>query len=90
MGYGDSIAALGASLETSGTIKSFGELYREYWPSSLSNEEKIEALNHFYSTVENRPIPIALALMIVARRAAGTDEVELQKMLTEFRARFSE
>jgi hypothetical protein len=62
------------------------EAFKDFWPARLTNREVIEALDRFYDTPENRPISIANALTIVAKRAAGVDEPTVQKLIESLRA----
>jgi hypothetical protein len=64
----------------------YDEVFKDFWPSSLTNREIIDALNRFYDTPENRPISIANALTVVAKRAAGVDETTIQKLIEDLRA----
>jgi hypothetical protein len=64
------------------------KIFRKGWPASLTMREVIEALNRFYETPENRPIPITYALMLIAGRSNGSDEATIQKLVSDLRAQF--
>jgi hypothetical protein len=56
------------------------------WPGNMIIEDLISSLDHFYETPENRPIPISGGLSILAMRAAGESESNIQKEIGRYRA----
>jgi hypothetical protein len=52
----------------------------------LKMSEMANALDRFYETPENGPIDVVLAIAVITKRANGTDESKIQKMIEDFRA----
>jgi hypothetical protein len=59
--------------------------FEALWPAKLTVRETMAALDKFYDTPENAPIPISSALIIVAARADGVDEAKIQKEIAKMR-----
>jgi hypothetical protein len=79
-GINHSVACLSPSLDR------FEEEIKGYWPTGLTAEEIAFALERFYETPENRPIPIVKALFAIAARSSGTAEAQVQRMIEVLRA----
>jgi hypothetical protein len=82
--------ALGSTPPTKGqsleeNLKSINELRSRLFPFGLTVNEVKTALDRFYDTPENLPIPIANALTIISGRASGIDEPTLQQMIANLR-----
>ena len=56
-----------------------------YISQSLSVTEIGKALDEFYKTAENLPVPIIWGMRVVALRSNGGGTVEIEKLITKFR-----
>ena len=58
---------------------------REAYPENYTLREASSALNRFYTTSENIPIEMSVALTIIAMRAVGVDESKIDSATTTAR-----
>jgi hypothetical protein len=58
---------------------------RMFLAENLSYGEGREALDHFYATPENRPIPIALGMKVVTMNARGVPQSEIDDFVSALR-----
>jgi hypothetical protein len=55
------------------------------WPSSMSSDELMAAVDRFYENPLNRPIPFGRALMYIEAEATGMKAAQLADILADFR-----
>jgi hypothetical protein len=67
------------------TTESIASQMRLSYPEKLSYGEVRSALNHFYDTPENGPIPISLAMQVVVESATGVPQSKIDDFISSLR-----
>jgi len=58
---------------------------KNLYPKTLSYEEVRSALDRFYETPENRPIPVGMALLVIVERASGIPQSQIDDFVSSLR-----
>lgn len=82
LAYADTVAFL--SVLMSSKPEDLEALTHKFWPG-LTYRESIDALNRFYDVPENGPIEIMFAMTIVADRAHGVSNDEVETLILSYR-----
>jgi hypothetical protein len=86
-GYHEGIASAVAIL--SKDTESFKNQMSSMFPDKLTYAETRTAIDRFYSTPENGPIPIASALLYVMQSAVGVNQKTLDEFVSGLRRSYS-
>jgi hypothetical protein len=65
-------------------VKEIDRQTRENWPDLTFGEVK-EAVDHFYQTPENRPLPIITAIRVAAMRSSGMTQAQIATFVSAMR-----
>jgi hypothetical protein len=84
-GYSNGVEAV--TIATSTSFDNYKETNSRFWARALTVAEVQSALDTFYAVPENGPIALARAVYVISQRSEGKDEAELQKIVTDLRAR---
>jgi hypothetical protein len=72
-------------LLTNKDYQTYKKVSQSFCPPSLNVGEVDIALDRFYETPENTPIPIPQAIWVISERTSGADEAAVQKEITDLR-----
>jgi hypothetical protein len=85
-GYDNGLkAALYGPYEPAEGREALAARLRKFLPDKLSFGETRSALDRFYETPENRPVPISLGVFVVVLNEAGVPQSEIEESISAFR-----